>query len=154
MKNWNNGFITPGVIHVRIQKIFSGGFQIPRRGLTEISTWQKLIIWQFQGWSVPRPPSGSAHVIQVFHMLSLYRSTYIATNGVSSFPVNIIYVLAEGLEIWDDKPTSECLGQHYDVLGNTPVNGGKLSLLKSIEKLQISMKSRLFLQNQNNIEHI
>ena len=86
-------------------------------------------------------------------MLNLYRSTYIATNGISSFPVNIINVLTEGLEIWDNKPTSECLGQHDNVLRNTPVNGGKYSL-KSIEKLQISMKSRLFLQNQNNIEHI
>ena len=43
------------------------GVQIPRRGLTKISTWPKLIICKFQGGGgggsgppVP-PPSGSAH---------------------------------------------------------------------------------------------
>ena len=48
--------------HARIQKIFSGGIQIPRRGLTENFNMAKINNLAIPGVSgPPAPPSGSAH---------------------------------------------------------------------------------------------
>ena len=73
---------------------FLRGVQIPRRGLRKISTWQKLIIWQFQGvleTPCPPPPSGSAHVIP-FYLLFIYFCFILTMLLKSIFPRLIVPV--------------------------------------------------------------
>ena len=81
--------------HARIQKILSGGSKFPEGVWLKISTWQKLITWQFKGGGgggesgsgPPVPPSGSAHVERagfltaflVYEWTALYTVSF--TNG-------------------------------------------------------------------------